>query len=217
MDKKNIQKYSGLLIIILGVIVFFLVVWLLAKQPYEDYQTEMKKVKTSQKNLEKVKKEERNASLQEAEELERLKTLKPIYKNENEASSDSTGVYGTMFDEIINFAKQNSLMIRSIEYDMNPTYDPIYASHADLYNVCEFKFRFVGSYNQYKAFLADIINKFQYFISISKVEVSAFEENTDYLLINMSFTMYSEKSKSQQGAFKSQRKKPKTTGKNTGR
>ena len=98
-----------------------------------------------------------------------------------------------MFEEIIKRAQSNGLLIRSIEYDMKPADDPIYMEYSDTYNVCQLKFFLVGSYSQLQAFLNGINNNFEYLTSISKLNVTAFRANTDYLLINLGITLYSKK------------------------
>ena len=98
-----------------------------------------------------------------------------------------------MFEEIIRKAQKNGLMIRSIEYDMRPATDPIYLENPEAYNACELKFFFVGSYAQLQTFLSDMNNNFGYLTYISKLNITAFTSNTDYLLINISITLYSKK------------------------
>ena len=65
--------------------------------------------------------------------------------------------------------------------------------HADTYNACELKFFFVGTYSQLQSFLSEINNNFEYLTFVSKLSVTAFAKNTDYLLINTSITIYSKK------------------------
>lgn len=190
---KYIKQHFGIAAIALAVLIFFLTIWFLVKTPYEDYTSQVNKAKKDQKALAELEDQAKKIKAQEEQEQSQLKSLRPVYETTSDSPSNSTGLYGTMFDEIIKLAQNNGLLIRSIEYDVNPHYDPIFASYGDFYNVCEFKFFFVGSYNQLKAFLTDINNQFKWFISIAKMDVTAFEGNSDYLLIKISFTLYSKK------------------------
>ena len=80
---------------------------------------------------------------------------------------------------------------------MRPANDPIYIENPEIYNACELKFFFVGSYSQLQAFLSDMNNNFKYLTYISKLNITAFTSNTDYLLINISITLYSKKNEGQ--------------------
>ena len=131
------------------------------------------------------------------EEKLKLKSLKPIYEAEIDSANENLGVYGNMFEKLIKGAQRNGLMIRSIEYNMNPENDPLMAEHSDTYNACELKFFFVGTYSQLQSFLSEVNNNFEYLTYVSKLSVTAFSKNTDYLLINTSLTMYSKKTENE--------------------
>ena len=131
------------------------------------------------------------------EEKLKLKSLKPVYESEIDSTSENLGIYGDMFEKLVKGAQRNGLMIRSIEYNMTPENDPLMQEHSDTYNACELKFFFVGTYSQLQSFLSEVNNNFEYLTYVSKLSVTAFSKNTDYLLINTSLTMYSKKPESE--------------------
>lgn len=191
MNKKNKQLVP--ICFIAAVLIFAVIVFTISRSKLEEYseiKAQLLKNSIEEKNLEEhVNKLE---VAQKEEEL-KLKSLKSIYESNLDSSDETLGVFGNMFEEIIKGAQKNGLMIRSVEYDMRPQYDPIYMSASDKYNACELKFFFVGTYGQLQSFLADLNNNFSYLVYLSNLNVTVFDENPDYLLINMSVNLYSKK------------------------
>ena len=191
MNKKNKQLVP--ICFALAALLFFVIIFVVLKPKYEEF-AEMK-LRDSKNNVERESLEEKIKKIDAEKEAEnlKLKSLKPIYESTLESSTENLGIFGNMFEEIIKKAQKNGLMIRSIEYDMRPALDPIYQENPEAYNACELKFFFVGSYTQLQAFLSDMNNNFNYLTYISKLDITAFTSNTDYLLINISITLYSKK------------------------
>lgn len=203
MNKKNKQLVPA--IFALSALIFVLIVFFTISPKFEEYQEA--KLKYSKINNDRETLEDQISKIKTEQEQEDIKmqSLKTIYKSEVESNNDNLGMFGNMFDEIIKNAQKNGLLIRSIEYDMRPQSDPIYADNADNYNVCELKFFFVGTYAQLGTFLSEINNNFQYLVYISNLDVTAFASNTDYLLINTTITLYSKKTESEVTAQKNTR------------
>lgn len=195
MNKRNKQIVP--ICFALAILLFFLITFIVIKPKYEEFNEI--KLRADKNNLERETLEEKIKKIDAEKEAEniKLKSLKPIYESNLESSTENLGVFGNMFEEIIRKAQKNGLLIRSIEYDMRPATDPIYIESPESYNVCELKFFFVGSYSQLQTFLYDMNNNFQYLTYISNLNVTAFTSNTDYLLINISITLYSKKRDSQ--------------------
>lgn len=207
MNTKN----KNIVPVTFGLAFLFLlaILFLTIKPKYDEYnETKIRNSKFSveQEGLESKIQQIENEQKQEQIKLEALKT---VYQSEVSSYNENLGMFGDMFDELIKTAQKNSLLIRSIEYDMRPAEDPIYNENSDTYNVCELKFNFVGTYSQFQSFLFDINNNFKYLVSISNVNVTAFSGNTDYLLINTSITLYSKKPESEITANQKSKRKTK--------
>ncbi len=190
MNNKNKQYVP---ICFIGAIVIFIAIILfMTKGKYDEYAD--LKSRTIRQDVELQNLEKKISEIETASEQEelKLKSIKPVYEAKGN-EGENLAVYGNMFEEIIRRAQSNGLMIRSIEYDMKPAYDPIYSEFSDLFNVCELKFFLVGSYSQLQSFLTGINNNFNYLTSISTLNITAFQANTDYLLINLGITLYSKK------------------------
>ena len=193
---KKIQQFVPFCLLLAGVLTVVML-FLFCKTRIEELvevRNETSKANIQKANLQaQLKKEEEEQSQQQI----KLKSLKPIYTSDMIESSDSLSSFGSMFDDIIRFAQRDGLLIRSIEYNMKPTNDPLYSFNADDYNACELKFFFVGTYDKMKAFLDDMNTNFEYLTSISNLNISAFQEDDNYLLISETITLYSEKGKKQ--------------------
>ena len=175
---NNNKKLLVPICFLAAIIIFVALIILLAKDPIAEYRDlESQKVRQDNEfqSLEKRVNEVQTA--QEQEEL-KLKSIKHIYEATNTANEDLS-IFGNMFDDIIKLAQSNKLLIRSIEYEMNPTSDPIYAEFSDIYNVCELKFFFVGTYDYFQGFLRDINESFEYLASISTIKITTFKETSE--------------------------------------
>ncbi len=192
MNKKNSSQYV-LICFVAGVFICIAVIYLLIAPALTSFQEGSRGQTNSESELkkitEKVEKEKRRL---EEEEIN-LRSIKQIYETNVDGDASNLSSFGTMFDDVIKIAQQNSLFIRSIEYDTTPDENSVYANFNDQYNVCKLKFFFVGKYSNLRTFLNDITNNFKYLISISDLNVTVFSSDTDYILIRISLSLYSKK------------------------
>ncbi len=147
--------------------------------------------KTIVATVEDLRKKEETIRLANERITKEQNILKPFYKQEF-VTNDSVASFGGMFEDIIDYIKMNELMLRSIEYNINPDQDLIFKNFASSYNVCEIKLFMIGTYPQLLQFFRDI-ESYPYYINISKVHVKPYEYKNQYLLINMSINLYSKK------------------------
>ena len=205
---KNLKQNLGMLCLAAAVLFIVAIVYFIVQEPLSEYNDQMATKESNTAKLVSYEKQKQEIDAKVAAEENELKKFKPFYESQSASDKNEPSLYGTMFDEIIKLAQANGLMIRSIETDMNPTYDPVFTNYSKDYNACEFKFFFVGSYTQLQSYLSDVLNKFKYMISISKLNVTSFSENPDYLLIKVSFTLYAKKpseADKPKGMFKNQK------------
>lgn len=191
MNKKNKQIVP--LCFLIAVIVFFAITYIMVSSSAEEYKNANDSQTAVKAEFENYQNKYNQSKEQKAKDEQQLQTIKPVYESTENSENENLGVFGTMFEDIIKKAQYNGLLIRSIEYDMRPADDQIFLNFSDSYNVCELKFFFVGTYAQLKTFMNELLNNFKYLISISRLNITSFTGNTDYLLINMSITLYSKK------------------------
>ena len=189
------KKYQQLvpLGLIAAVIIAIVIIVMVCTPKIEELSNLMKESKKNAAQKEQLENQVRqNETAQQAKDI-KLRALKPIYEAKVSQSTQNLGIFGTMFDDVIRTAQVNGLLIRSIEYDMQPKDDPLYKAASKYYNVCELKFYFVATYTQMQSFLNDLNRSFPYLISLSSLTVTAFSENPNYLLIKAVVTLYSQK------------------------
>ena len=191
MNKKNKQIVP--LCFLIAVIVFFAITYIMVSSSVEEYKNANDSQTAVKAEFENYQTKYNQSKEQKAKDEQQLQTIKPVYESTENSENENLGVFGTMFEDIIKKAQYNGLLIRSIEYDMRPADDQIFLNFSDSYNVCELKFFFVGTYAQLKTFMNELLNNFKYLISISRLNITSFTGNTDYLLINMFITIYSKK------------------------
>lgn len=195
MNKKYSQyvPFIGIGAIVIAVLVAFLG----TKDLINDFSEAQGAISNYERQVQEKEKEVNALDNAIKEEKLKLQSLKPVYETSVDSANENLGIYGDMFEKLVKRAQGNGLLIRSIEYNMHPDTDPLMEEHSDKYNACELKFFFVGTYSQLKSFLSEVNNNFEYLTYISKLSVTAFSKNTDYLLINTSITIYSKKPESE--------------------
>lgn len=191
MNKKNKQIVP--LCFLISVIVLIAIIYTMTSGSFEEFNNANTSQTAVKAEFENYQNKYNQSKEQKAKDEIQLQSIKPVYETQENSTNENLGVFGTMFEDIIKKAQYNGLLIRSIEYDMRPADDQIFATFSDSYNVCELKFFFVGTYKQLKTFMNELLNNFKYLVSISRLNITAFSGNTDYILINMSITLYSKK------------------------
>ena len=191
LDKKFFQNYKELIYIVL--ILFFAVIFSLKffissvinlNNASNDKKGQIARVEEIKARFADVEKEK---SVRLAEENK----LKPFFEPQG-VSNDSLASFGGMFEDMVDFVKMNNLMLRSVEYQMYPKEDPFFVNFPNDFNVCGIKFYIVGSYTQLLKFLDDILT-YPYFLDITDISVKPYRKDDQYVLVNMTITLYSKK------------------------
>ena len=188
-NKNQIILLAGIVavVIVLGIFYAFI------PRMFEDYSRAAENAERSTKDLERVEAEFNKSESALLKEEDLLKNIKAIYQANPTSSTDNLSMFGSQFDDVIQRIQQNGLMIRAIEYQMTPDFDPL--SKANDYNTCALKFFLVGSYSQLKTLLHELNTNFPYLLGLSKVNILVYEDNTDYILADFAVTLYSKKAK----------------------
>lgn len=191
MNNKNKQLVP--ICFLTAIIIFILIVFTVLRNKWDEYTEAKEMAERSTRELKALEEQDnKTQQLREQNEM-KLRSIKQIYQSNLDSENENLGMFGTMFEDIIKRIQYNRLLIRSIEYDMHPATDAVFSGYSDEYNVCELKFFLVGSYAQLQAFLSEMNNNFEYLISFSKMNVTAFTGNPDYIIANISITLYSKK------------------------
>lgn len=193
LDEKFFKNYKELIIV--AAILF--VVLFLCYQPISASIKKLQRTMTEHKSQVTKVKEVKNqvADIEEAKNqlIDKQNKLKPFFEQKG-VPEDSIASFGGMFEDIIDYIKMNNLMLRSVEYFMNPKDDVLYAQFPLLYNVCRIHVYVVGTYSQIQGFLNDV-SVYPYFIDVSSVGISPYKQDMKYLLAHIELTLYSKKQK----------------------
>lgn len=192
-DVNKLKEYKELIIVSAVFLLIFVIGINILVARGEKFSLTYRKYKTSAEKLKKAKEEIKQIENRENAALAGRSKLRPVY-SESTGGGESITAFGTMFEDIVDYIKMNGLMLRSIEYDINPVNDKIRSSFPLLYNVCSVKAYVIGTYNQMQSFFKDM-NAYPYFVNISEVKVVSYEKNKNYLLVNMTINLYSAKNK----------------------
>lgn len=195
MNKKFNQYVP--FVFVAAIVLIGLIVFMGLKDTITEYAEAREAVQNYERKIEEKEKEINTLDAQIRQEQIKLQSIKPVYESGLDSSAQNLGIYGNMFENLVKRAQSNGLLIRSIEYNMTPESDPLIREGGDRYNACELKFFLVGTYSQLQGFLTEVNNNFEYLVYISKLSVTAFERNTDYILANTSITLYSKKPESE--------------------
>ena len=190
MNNSN-QKYVPF-VYAAAVLLGLLVLWFIVYPKWNEYQAAKENAASSAREKESLQQQVNDIESKQALDEMKMKNIKTIVETNVSSSDENLAMFGNMFEQILGKVQSNGIHIRSIEYDLSPQLDPIYALNADGYNVCELKLTLVGSYGQLKTFISDL-NGLEHLLYISKMDVTAFSGNTDYLLAKLSINLYSKK------------------------
>lgn len=194
IDEKFIKQYKellicGLLLILAAAFGIRQVVITVMKiqTTSKEHKKQKEKLKEAQKKLKDY--EDANKRL-----MDKQSNIKKVFQPKT-STEDSIASFGGMFEDIIDYVKINNLMLRSVQYNINPADDQIYAKFPTLYNVCNVQLMMVGTYVQLEGFVRDL-TVYPYFINIAQVKINPYEKDEQYIIVTMDITLYSKKQQS---------------------
>ena len=194
MQKVRSMKPEKVIIPIIIALLIICATIFLVQEPFKRYSqaTEAKKSKL----LEKKSLEEQMDALQQqkAQEQANMSTLRPFLEMTGDFDSNSLASFGTMLEDIVeNYIKPHRIMVRSIDYEIDPLEDPISSAFSPNYHSCELELFLICKYPQLHDFMYSLINDFPYFISISQMVVTAYPADKEFLLVDLKVNLYVKK------------------------
>lgn len=194
IDEKFIKQYKELLIcglllllaVAFGIRQVFVAVTKV-QSTTKEHKKQNEKLKEAKKKLKDY--EDANKRL-----MDKQSNIKKVFQPKTSAE-DSISSFGGMFEDIIDYVKINNLMLRSVQYQINPADDAIYAKFPSLYNVCKVQLIVVGTYVQLEGLIRDL-TVYPYFINIGEVQITPYEKDPQYIVVTMDVVLYSKKQQS---------------------
>ncbi len=123
-----------------------------------------------------------------------MNTLKPFFEMPGAFDDTSLASFGSMLEDIVeDYIKPHGVMVRSIDYTIDPPEDPISSTFAPNYRSCALELYLICKYANLHDLIYDLINNFPHFISISQMVVSAYPADKEYLLVYLTVNLYTKK------------------------
>lgn len=96
------------------------------------------------------------------------------------------------FAEILEIARANTIKMRSIDFEYNPSSDKFVDKARDKFNVALLKMSMIGTYKNFENFLRDLY-KHEHFLDISTVKLEPYVKDKSILLIDFNMKMYAQR------------------------
>lgn len=183
------KRFSGLIVFVIAVILMIFVAMSIIKPQYNDYNTNRDNVEQVQKTLE----EKRLAKETIARKLKRLResvmsSQKKIYSPVEENLENDT-LFFTLYSDLIEMVHNNTIKIKSIDYEYNPKGDIFVAQNNSIYFVCDVNMEVVSNYVNLGKLIQDIY-QYPYYIKINNIDVIPYPKDKKILLAKLSMRLY---------------------------
>lgn len=133
---------------------------------------------------------------QKAERKKKLRMLddmtKKIYQP-NGAATDSESTFALLLDDVIEITRKNHIKTHSIQSTLDPEDDPFIKGDKAHFSANKLDMKMISDYTDFKGFLEDLY-KYPYLLNVNSIEVFPYSKNKRILLINLTITLYSNKS-----------------------
>ncbi|MBR2430224.1 hypothetical protein IKB17_02020 [bacterium] len=187
MDKY--KKYSGVLIFAFAIGVLFYFVWNLLSSNISTYSNSISKLNKAERTLEELKQKELTIQnklkrLQEANVSVQKKIFSP---SESDLGNDS--LFFTLYTDIIEMLKMNSVKIKSIDYVYNPANDKFVTDGGDGFFVCDLNMKLISNFADLGKLIQNIY-QYPYYIKINGLQVVPYKKDRKILLTNLSIRLY---------------------------
>lgn len=117
--------------------------------------------------------------------------LKKIYQPQT-GETDSSIAFSSMFDTIMNFAKNADIKVRTIEFANAPESDKIVQNQSASCNSTLLNTEIIGTYTELQAFLRELY-RYQYLVNIQKMEIVPYEKDKKILIAKLGLVLYARK------------------------
>lgn len=98
-------------------------------------------------------------------------------------------LFFTLYTDLIEMIKSNSIKVKSMEYSYNPKDDQFVTNGKDVYFVSEIDLELITNYVNFGKFIQDIY-QYPYYIKILKLNVKPYPKDKKVLIANMGLRLY---------------------------
>ena len=188
MDKY--KRYFGVIIfvILIGLILMFVGTKIIAK-----YAT-MNQLKADVDQISQTLEQQKRLQMTVQAKIKKLKasvmgSQKKIYTPIEDFGNDQNDtLFFTLYNDVIEMVKANSIKIKSIDYQYNPEGD-LFVEQGTTYFVCDVNMEIVSNYVNLGKLIQDLY-QYPYYIKINKIEVIPYPKDKKILLSTISLRLY---------------------------
>lgn len=98
-------------------------------------------------------------------------------------------LFFTLYNDLIEMVRSNSIKIKSMEYKYNPEDDSFVQHGKDAYFVCEVKMELVSNYTNLGKLIQDLI-QYPYYTRIMSLSVNPYTKDKKVLISNLCVRLY---------------------------
>ena len=188
MDKY--RKYFGVIVFAIAVSIVATFALLLLSNQYNTWQSLKEQITTVSQELEQQKNLQRTVQMK----IKKLKesvmnSQKKIYTPVEDFGNDKNDtLFFTLYNDVIEMVKANSIKIKSIDYKYNPEGD-LFVDQGTTYFVCDVNMEIVSNYVNLGKLIQDLY-QYPYYIKINKIEVIPYPKDKKILLSTISLRLY---------------------------
>ena len=187
MDKY--KRYMGVIVFIIAVALMIYVAASVIIPQYNEWSGLKSKVISVTKTLE----EKRQAKITIKKRLQKLQnsvisSQKKIY-SPIESKLEEDTLFFTLYSDLIEMVRANTIKIKSIDYKYNPSGDAFVKQKNGKYFVCDVNMEIVSNYVNLGKLIQDIY-QYPYYIKINSIEVIPYEQDKKILLSTISLRLY---------------------------
>lgn len=188
MDKY--KRYLGVIIfaVAVGLVLMFIGTKITAKY------VSMTQMKAEVQSVSQTLEQQKQLQMTVQAKIKKLKasvmsSQKKIYTPVEDFGNDKNDtLFFTLYNDVIEMVKANSIKIKSIDYQYNPEGD-LFVEQGTTYFVCDVNMEIVSNYVNLGKLIQDIY-QYPYYIKINKIEVIPYPKDKKILLSTISLRLY---------------------------
>ena len=188
MDKY--KKYLGVIVFAVGLAAVIFVAAAPVLNKYNDWQNIRSEVASVKQTLDQQMQLQQNvkAKLRKLKESVMTSQKKIYTPTEDFGNDQNDTLFFTLYNDVIEMVRANSIKIKSIDYQYNPQGD-IFAQQGTAYFICDVDMAIVSNYVNLGKLIQDLY-QYPYYIKINKVEVTPYPKDKKILLSTISLRLY---------------------------
>ena len=189
MDKY--KRYTSLIIFVIAVaLMMYVAICFVIMPQYNEWDNLNKTVEEVTNNLDEKRKvyatvKQRLRRLQESILSSQKKVYSPV---EDKLGNDT--LFFTLYSDVIEMVRANTIKIKSIDYKYNPENDIFAKQEGSIYFVCDVNMEVVSNYVNLGKLIQDLY-QYPYYIKINSIEVVPYQYDKKILLSTISLRLYS--------------------------